>query len=378
MARLRFMRTCLIAAVAVCVTAGWHLSAQNSAQPTSDLPNPYQTIENSFQLPEGRTWGATSAIDVGRDGRTIWVAERCGGNSACMQTNLDPVLHFDAASGKLLGSFGAGLIASPHGIHVDRDGNIWVTDYSDNAPAAARGAGRGAAGRGADGRAAAGPRGRGAPQPIPRPGATKGHQVIKFSPEGKVLLTLGPPGGAAPPACCYTPTDVVTNAAGDIFVAVGHGSNGRIMKFARDGTFVKSWGEQGAGRGQFATPHALAIDARGRIFVADRGNNRIQIFDQEGTFLDEGRQFGRLSDVFIDQNDVLYGADSESDATRNPGFSRGIRIGSARDGKVTALIPDPEVTDATTSAAEGVAVDRDGNVYGAQVGTPTVKKYVKR
>ncbi len=202
--------------------------------------------------------------------------------------------------------------------------------------------------------------------------------MFKFSPDGKQLLTLGTPAGAAPPACCYQPNDVVTNATGEIFVAVGHSGGGRIMKFAKDGTFIKSWGEPGAGPGQFATPHALAIDARGRIFVADRGNNRIQIFDQEGTFIAEWKQFGRLSDVFIDRNDMLYGADSESDAARTPGFARGISIGSARDGKVLYFIPDPEVTQASTSAAEGVAADAQGNVYGAQVGTPTVKKYIRK
>jgi sugar lactone lactonase YvrE len=125
------------------------------------------------------------------------------------------------------------------------------------------------------------------------------------------------------------------------------------------------------------TPHALAIDRRGRLFVADRGNNRVQILDQDGAFVAEWRQFGRPSDVFIDRNDLLYSADSESDG-RNPGFKRGIRIGSASDGRLAAFIPDPEVTTATTSAAEGVAVDAQGNVYGAQVGTPTVKKYIRK
>ena len=102
--------------------------AQQGSEPLNDAPNPYRTVENWAQLPEGRTWGSLSAVDIDKNGKTIWVAERCGGNSACLESpNVDPILHFDA-SGKLIKSFGAGMLVSPHGIHVDRDGNIWVTD----------------------------------------------------------------------------------------------------------------------------------------------------------------------------------------------------------------------------------------------------------
>ena len=110
-----------------------------SAQaPTNDAPNPYQTVENFFKLPEGRTWGSTSAVDVDRDGKSIWVAERCGANScwdaqAGKMSTADVVLKFDP-SGKLVTSFGAGMFVFPHGIHVDRDGNVWVTDGQDNLP----------------------------------------------------------------------------------------------------------------------------------------------------------------------------------------------------------------------------------------------------
>ena len=111
-----------------------------AASPVNDAPNPYRTVENWAQLPEGRMWGSLSAVDVDRDGKSVWVAERCGGNSACLDSpKVDPILHFDA-SGKLVRSFGAGLLVSPHGIYVDKDGNVWVTDYQDNAPRPARGA----------------------------------------------------------------------------------------------------------------------------------------------------------------------------------------------------------------------------------------------
>jgi sugar lactone lactonase YvrE len=122
------------------------------------------------------------------------------------------------------------------------------------------------------------------------------------------------------------------------------------------------------------------MDSKGRLFVGDRANNRIQIFDQEGKFIAEWKQFGRPSGLFIDKNDVLYVADSESRNENHPGWKRGIRIGSVKDGSVTAFIPDtePDPDHHPTSAAEGVAVDSKGNLYGAEVGPKDLKKYVKK
>src|SRR5205807_10332395 len=122
----------------------------------------------------------------------------------------------------------------------------------------------------------------------------KGHQVIKFSPEGKVLLTLGKAGVTGDGADTFNqPSDVVVAPNGDIFVADGHGgnSNARIVKFSKDGKFIKAWGKKGSAPGEFDTPHALAFDSKGRLFVADRANDRIQIFDQDGKFLDQWKQF---------------------------------------------------------------------------------------
>lgn len=311
--------------------------------------NPYQPVSGWAQMPEGRTWGATSAVDVDPDGRSIWVAERCGANS-CVDSDLPAVLKFDA-SGRLVASFGAGMFAFPHGIHVDREGNVWVTDAI--------------------------------PLGSAKPPEGKGHTVVKFSSDGKVLLTLGKPGVAGSgPGHFNQPSDVVTGDDGAIFVADGHGgnTNARIVKFSPDGTFVKEWGRPGNGPGEFNTPHAIAIDSRGRLFVGDRANNRIQIFDQEGAFLEEWKQFSRPSGIFIDRNDMIYVADSESNTKRNPGWKRGIYIGSARDGKVLHVIPDPEPAPdkSATSGAEGVAADAQGNVYGAEVGPRTLRKYVKR
>jgi DNA-binding beta-propeller fold protein YncE len=324
-------------------------------------PNPYRTVEGWAKMPEGRTWGATSAVDIDRDGRSIWVAERCGANS-CLGSDLPVVLKFDQ-NGKLVRSFGAGLMIFPHGIHVDRDGNIWVTDGQDNKPRRARGA---------------------APDsPLPpAPAKLIGHQVFKFSPEGKLLLTLGVPGGSTEKEGFFQPNDVVTDENGDIYVAEGHGGeNARVIVFDRTGKYLREFGKKGTGPGEFDQPHGLAFDAKGRLFVADRSNNRIQILDKTGTFLEEWPQFSRPSGVFIDKKGMIYVADSESGSVgngRSRTEKRGIRIGTVSDGKVIAFIPDPNDAATNTSAAEGVAADASGHIYGAEVGPRALKRYERQ
>ena len=369
-----------------------------ATEPTNSAPNPYKTVEQFLKMPEGRTWGSTSAIEIDRDGRSIWVGERCGANTCLdratgQMSSLPSVLKFDA-SGKLVASFAQGMLIFPHGMHVDRDGNIWVTDGQDDAPQPARGAAAppgqqsaaAAAGQPSAAAAPGQPTAAAAPPTAagsrsgPLPGSTRGHQVFKFSPQGKLLMTLGKAGGAAEPDYFYQPNDVLVAPNGNIFVSEGHGgANARILKFTKDGKFIKSFGKKGSGPGEMEQPHALAMDSRGRLFVGDRSNNRVLIFDQDGKLLDTWPQFSRPSGIAIDANDVIYVADSESESvSRNhDGWKRGIRVGSAKDGKVIALIPDPVEKATGTSAAEGVAVDRQGNVWGAEVGPRGVKKYVR-
>ena len=333
--------TFALAAAAVAVGAA---AATGHAQ-----ENPYRVAAEAWgELPDGRTYGATSAVFPGPDGRTMWVAERCGENTCAGKPDMAPVFQFDM-SGKLLKSFGAGLFAWPHGMYVDREGNVWVTD---------------AVGFGDQ------------PEGL-------GHVVYKFSPDGEVLMTLGKKGVAGEgPDVFDKPSDVLVAPNGDIFVADGHGTDGnnRIVKLDGTGRFIKQWGTTGDADGEFSDPHALAMDSQGRLFVGDRGNSRIQIFDQDGNHLATWTQFGRPSGLFIDADDVLYATDSESNTRRNPGVKRGVYIGSARDGRLTAFIPDPEPDpdNSGTSGAEGVAVDAEGNIYGAEVGPETVRKYVKR
>ena len=329
----------------VAVLCGRLLSAQSAAQPVNDHPNPYRSVDRWLTLPAGRVMGSTSAVDVDRDGRSIWVAERCGAAS-CADSMLAPILKVDA-DGRVVRSFGAGLFVVPHGLYVDRAGNVWVADASD----------------GTDAR------------------RNKGHQVFKFSPDGTLLMRLGKAGVAGNgPDAFNRPTDVVVASNGDIFVSDGHGgnSNARIVKFASDGRFIKEWGRKGSAPGEFDVPHGIAMDSQGRLFVADLQNKRIQIFDQDGKFLQEWRQFGMPGGLFIDRNDVLYVADSLSSTDRNAGWIRGIRIGNAKNGTVTAFIPDPTPNAELITAAEGVAVDAAGNVYGAVVVTPGVNKYVRK
>ena len=316
-------------------------SAQNNA------PNPYTTIENWAALPDGRVWGATSAIYPANDGKHIWVAERCGTN-LCVGSDVDPVLLYDL-DGNLVKSFGAGLITWPHGMYVDSEDNVWIADAVGYAPV---------------------------PEGI-------GHTIMKFSPDGELLMRLGKEGVSGDGTDVFAkPSDMLVAPDGSIFVVDGHdaGGNNRVMKFDKDGNFLLQWGQTGKEDGEFRDPHALAMDSQGRLFVGDRDNSRLQIFTQEGEHIATWTQFGRPSGLFIDKNDILYSADSESNARRNGGWKRGIRIGSAIDGFVTAFIPDPEPDqdNSGTSAAEGVAVDGEGNIYGAEVGPRAVKKYVRK
>jgi DNA-binding beta-propeller fold protein YncE len=300
----------------------------------ASAPNPYKWDESwKPQLPDGREWGSSAGVGVDRQGN-IYVAERCGGNPlGCDGKTFGPIVKI-APSGKVLATFGGGLFVQPHGLYVDHDGNIWATDVN------AKGG--------------------------------IGHQVFKFSPDGKVLLRLGKAGVKGDgPDTFNQPSAVVVAPNGDIFVADGHigeDSNERVVKFNKDGKFIKTWGKRGTGPGEFDGPHAIAMDSRGRVLVADRSNNRIQIFDQDGKFLDQWKQFSRPSGIFINSSDTIFVIDSETKQVPgygyNPGGSRGIRIGSAKDGSVTAFIPDPEPDPdhAGSTGGEGIA-EFNGIIY---------------
>ena len=325
-----------IAAGALMMAAGDRGYSQ-SADPNA-APNPYHMLDSWAHLPEGRKFGGVIKTQVDHsDGKSMWVFDRCGG-SECTDSKLAPLMKFDA-SGKFDKAIGAGLFVVSHALYIDHDGNVFAGDQ------------------------------------VAKNG--KGADLYKFSPDGKVLLTLGKPGmpGDAP-GYLSAVSAVVTAPNGDIYVADGHGTgtNDRIVKYAKDGTFIAAWGKHGKGEGQIDTPHGIALDSTGKVYVADRVNNRIEIFSPDGKFIDAWKQFGRPSDVTIDKNDVMYVPDAQSTDKTNPGFRQGIRVGSVKDGKVTAFIPQSE---ATGGAPEGLGVDDNGNIYAAYQSQGMLRKFAK-
>jgi sugar lactone lactonase YvrE len=323
------------------------------------LPNPAPNVTRNWgQLPAGRSWGTTAGIDIDPSDGNVWAYERCGAGAGggagggavdCETTPVDPIFKFDRKTGAVLANFGKGVMVTPHGISVDKDGNVWVADFSGNKA------------------------------------GTKGHQVHKFSAKGEKLLSLGTAGKPSNADGQFNqPNDVVVGPDGSIYVADGHdaqgmtttqaiadglakGSTSRISKFSPDGKFVKSWGKIGVRHGEFRTPHALMFDAKGRLWVADRGNHRIEIFDQEGTYLESRYSFSRPSGFFI-RGETLYVIDSESGPLNHPNWRDGVRIGPVDEDRVVAFIPPFDREDRAYQgvAGEGVAVDADGNVFAAE------------
>ena len=340
--------------------------------PTNALPNPYRSVSPWGNLPDGHSkWGALNGVAVDNDGRSVWVVDRCGANpevqpgtspflyDSCAGSSWAPVHKLDA-SGNILKSFGAGMFVFPHKIYQDRQGNVWVVDM----------------------------RGYNTRERMKYPDAKPaGHTVVKFDPDGKVLLTIGRPGVAGnPPEALTEPCSIVVAPNGDLFIAEGHSGQqpnapsdtvARISRFTSDGKFIRSFGKLGSGPAEFRTPHDVAMDPQGRLLVADRGNHRIQIIDQEGNFIAEWKQFSRPSGITL-RDGLVYVADSESNGVApNPGWLRGIRVGELATGKVLYRIPDP-LEMKGTSAAEGIAVDAMGNVYGGEVGPRQLSKHFKQ
>jgi len=321
------------------------------------MSNPFRLVETWPTLNPGMRWGA--AIN--------FLPDNQGGTWALLRTE-PPIVHFESA-GQISKSFGDGMFVSGHGMCRDRDGNIWA---GDSGPFAENPATTG-----------------------------RGFQVFKFSPDGKLLLTLGKAGISRGGEDTFIgPTACVSLANGDIIIADGHWprpasaqqDGDRLVRYTTAGRFVSAYGKLGRGPGEFMGPHALAIDSQGRLFVADRSNNRIQIFDKDMTYLDSWKHFGRPSGITILKDDTLIVADSESgvrlagpqgspegDGTqfRNVGWKQGVRIGSARDGSLRQFIEGTN--------PEGMAADELGNVFaGLTGGCQTsrsggcVQKWIKR
>ena len=331
----RVRSTAVLGFAALVVMLAGELRAQAS-------PNPYTAVDGWEKLPDGRVFGALSGAFPDPDGRHLWVLNRCGGN-ICADSDLDPIMKFDM-EGNLVDSFGAGIFGFAHGFYLDHEGFLWVTEGAPDG----------------DDRA----------EPGYRRGL--GHQVHKLNQRGEVVMSLGEAGVFGDDETHFNgPADVLVAPNGEIWVADGHrGGNNRIVKFSPDGRFLLQVGggvgSESKEAGRFDDPHGLAMDSQGRLFVADRGNNRIQIFGQDGNLLEIWTQFGKPSGLVIDQNDVLYVVDGLSGRDRpgwraNLGWEQGLRVGDARTGWVTAFIPNRG--SGGGAGMEFLGVDFDGNIY---------------
>jgi hypothetical protein len=358
----------VVAIAAVTAFAG-EARAQQYPKPTA-LPNDYRLVEGWPTLPAGMNgghWGEVIRVHVQRNGN-VWVFHRCfntvpPGHATCINRGdgNPPILEFDP-SGKLLKSFGAGMFAYPHGFTVDEDGNLWTTDVNDE-PAVL-----GMSAKNAD-------------------GILMGQEVFKLSPDGKILMRLGKEGvGGTGEDMFDRPTGVAIAPNGDIFVSDGHDPNrsnaARIVKFTRDGKFIKAWGKKGSAPGEFDEPHDIFIGgSQNRVYVADRKNKRLQVFDQDGNFIAAWSQFGQPSSVFVGNDDTIYAGVSFRDpgAKNKFGELRGITIGNAKDGSLKGFIPDPSDIDKVEwgTSASGIAADAEGSIYAADVGTHNLRKYRK-
>lgn len=311
--------------------------------------------------------GPTTALFADPNTDHIWLATRCGRNpnyhssdeGCTFRPGYNMVFKFDL-EGNLVARFGTGTMASPHSMFVDRQGNVWVADEGG------REYGHTAAESEAE-----------------QARLRIGHQVVKFSPTGQVLMRLGTPGQPGSDERHLSgPSSVAVGADGSIFVGDSHGGarNRRIVKYAPDGTFIKQIGcsDCGADRlantqwGRFNDVHTMTFDSRGRLFAADKGNYRVQIFDQDLKLLDVWTQFGAPAGLAIDPTtDLMVTGDAESHnsppmdgSPNNAGWEQGLYVGSARTGWVTSFIlaAAPPITGGD-GGPEGVAIDRYGNIY---------------
>jgi sugar lactone lactonase YvrE len=297
---------------AVAALAGLALAATIRPSTVRAAGGTYQEVKDWTQLPAGTSWGVMS-----------WVSTDSKGNVYAYQRDepTSKVMVFDA-SGKYLKSWGEGAFEYPHALRVLRDGAVYLTDR-------------------------------------------KSQQLFRYTPDGKLLMTIGKKdvaGDNASPDTFNGVSDVVMAENGNLFVSDGEGGNTRVVKFTKDGKFIKTWGTKGTGPGQLNGPHCIELDSKGFVYVCDRGNKRIQVFDQDGKYVREMAQFGTPVSIAITKDDTMFVA--------TPAPENFFIVGTT-DGKVTQKIEGLD-------SAHGISVDPNGVVYVAQSSGHMVRKFVKK
>ena len=280
----------------------------------ADTGTPYRQIEKWAQLPAGTKWGNMSAAAFDSHG-TLYILQRQPASK---------VFVFDPA-GKLLRTWGDGALPNPHGLRIDAHENVWITDRTL-------------------------------------------HQVLQFSPTGEPLLALGKKevkGDNTSTDALNGPSDLTFAPNGDIFVSDGESTNTRVVKFSAAGKLIKFWGTKGSAPGQFDVPHAIAIDSQGRLYVADRANKRIQLFDQDGGYLGVMTNVGTPYGLCITKDDLLYTVDG---------------LEGANDCRVFDLKADKKELAhfGGLAAPHMLAVDAQGAIYIAETTGKDVRKYVRK
>ena len=307
------MKTAVIAFV--CLLA----SATALAQPANVPDLGYAPAAEFFKLPPGMNFAAVSGVAINSKG-AMFVLTRA----------TQPLMEFDRG-GNFVRALGEGLLTRPHGLRIDADDNIWIADGG-------------------------------------------AHIVLKLNPQGRIVLVLGVKGSAGEwheagfLRLFNEPNDVAFGAGGEIYVTQGHGKgDSRVLKFDRDGNFIKTWGGNGAAPGQFNVPHSIAIDAQGLVYVADRGNKRIQVFDADGQFIREWVYFGTPAGLYIGADPYIYLA--------NGHHGQIIRLDMS--GRILGMTGKAGKAPGQFGEAHFIAVGANGDIYVADTLNWRVQKYVK-
>ncbi len=301
------MKLAAAAALLACITP---LSAELKSGP----PLPHKLVAGWAKLPKGWNFGECSGVAVDRNDN-VWVFNR----------GPHPVVEFDK-DGNFLQSWGEGTIVSSHGIRVDPDGNIWGVDV-------------------------------------------KGHRVLKYSPEGKVLMVIGRSPGVNDSKDSFNePTGIIFTPGLEFFYVSDGYVNSRVVKFNRDGEYVMQWGHKGTGDGEFNLVHDVALDSRGRVYVADRSNSRVQIFDPDGRYLGKWTGVGQPWGLtYAAKENAIYMCDGEN--------NRIVKLNL--DGEVQGVLSSWGRVPGKLDYAHNIAVDSTGAIYVSEIKNWRVQKWAR-